>query len=105
MIYAPHTLYVAPLNHSEFDERMNPVRRDAEFVQFCSCRCDNRNVEKIQLDNERFYFSRYHIVAEKSGVKNGQLIRVVDEDGDIAAEGRVVKVAKSNYFGYMEIWL
>ena len=105
MIYAPHTLYVSTERQPEFDDKMNPVKRDGEFTLFCRCRCDNKDVHKIQLDNERLYFSRYHIVSEKSGVKNGQLVRVVDEDGDIAAEGRVVKVGKSNYFGCSEIWL
>lgn len=104
MMYAPHKIYVR-VDHSQFDEKMNPIRNEADWLFVGGCRMDFNTTDKSVGVNERAYIYRYHIVHEGERIEAGFNVRVIGEDESILCEGEVVKSSKCNFLSYNEVWI
>lgn len=103
LTYAPHKLYVKE-KQKQFDEFGNYEGETETFTYLCDCRCDDAGVrDAISVRGEQF-FPSYHIAMEK-GVENGAFVRILDENGNIRGEGKIVRVAYSNYFKLYRAWI
>lgn len=108
-MYAPHILYKLTEPSNDFNEfgRLMPST-EGEWEKICCCRCDDNNTKEFVSENGHVFRSKYHIVCEPiawKSVKNGDRIRVLDEDGDVRGEGVVVSKMVNNMLDYSEIWV
>ena len=86
LTYAPHQLYVSE-KQKQFDEFGNYEGETETFTYVCQ------------------FFPSYHLALEKK-VETGAFVRILDkEDGSIRGEGKVVRVAYSNYFKLYRAWI
>lgn len=104
LTYAPHQLYVSE-KQKQFDEFGNYEGETETFTYVCDCRCDDAGTkDAITIRGEQF-FPSYHLALEKK-VETGAFVRILDkEDGSIRGEGKIVRVAYSNYFKLYRAWI
>lgn len=103
LTYAPHKLYLQRQT-KVYDEygNLETVTEDYEYV--CECRCDDAgDRDAISVNGERF-FPSYHIVSER-GVPEGVFVRVLAEDGQERAFGKVIRSSYANYFNLYQAWI
>lgn len=105
MMFAPHILQVKIVPSPAFDADMNPIPGQAEWKEIGPCRCDDNGATKQISVNGVVRDYNYHIVYEGDRIEAGTKVRVIEESGDIRAEGEVIKPKRCNYFSYSEIWL
>ena len=106
MLYAPHILYKRQEPHLELDSLGKPIPyAEAEWVRGGMCRCDDDTTQELRSDNGQTYWSRYHVVYDKSDyIVAGDEIRCVDSAGGVRGQGVVGMVKSTNYLGYSELW-
>lgn len=106
MYFAPHILKAKVEKGPEFDDLGNPVINDNnEWEKIGPCRCDdNGQMKQVSVNGSMTDFS-YHIVYEGKDVLPGVEVAVFDSNGDIRGHGKVIKIARCNYFNYSEIWV
>ncbi len=103
LTYKPHKLYVKRKQKTfDGDGNYEGETETCEFI--CDCRCDDVGTRDAITVNGEQFFPSYHIVAEKR-VNCGDFVRVLDEDGGIRAEGKIVRVAYANYFKLYRAWM
>ena len=106
MYFAPHILQVKVNKEPEFDDLGNPVINDNnEWEEIGPCSCyDNGQMKQVSVNGSMIDFS-YHIVYEGRAVLPGEEIEVIDHNGNKRGDGKVIKIARCNYFNYSEIWV
>lgn len=106
MLYAPHTLYKKQTSEIKLDKLGKPVApKREEWVKIGVCRCDDDTTQELRSDNGQVYWSRYHVVYDKSdAVVEGDEIQCTNADGSVRGSGIVGRVKSTNYLGYSELW-
>jgi len=103
LTYKPHRLFVKT-KQKQYDGNGN-FEGETETEEFiCACRCDDAGTRDAITVNGEQFFPSYHIVAEK-GVNNGDFVRVLNKDGSVRAEGKVIRTAYANYFDLHQAWI
>lgn len=106
MLYAPHTLYKKSKSDVTYDALGKPiVAKSEDWVMVGECRCDDDTTQELRSDNGQVYWSRYHVVYDKSdAVVEGDEIQCTNADGSVRGGGIVGRVKSTNYLGYSELW-
>lgn len=106
MLYAPHILYKKVKSGITLDKLGKPVApKEEEWVKIGVCRCDDNTTQELRSDNGQAYWSRYHVVYDKSNaIVEGDEIRCTDGAGNVRGSGVVGMVKSTNYLGYSELW-
>ncbi len=103
LTYAPHRLYIKKVQ-KQFDDYGNFEGETETYEFVCNCRCDDAGVkDAISVRGEQF-FPSYHIAMEK-GVNNGDFVRILNADGSVRGEGKVVRTSYANYFNLYQAWI
>lgn len=103
MNYSPHKLYkITPASVTE-DENGNPVAGSGSEVYIGDCRCDDFDVKYLKGQGFAYQFT-YRVIAERVGVKEGDVVRIMDGE-NIRGEGIVRRIKQTNYLNYSELWL
>ena len=103
VMYAPHKLFVKRVTITK-DELNRTVGEETEWLPLGGCRCDDNTTIELKDDNGKVYVPKYHIVADKQDVKAGDYVRVYEND-TLRGEGLVKSVIKTNYLGYMSLYV
>lgn len=103
LTYAPHRLYIEKTEF-QHDRYGNLISSEKVLEYVCECRCDDSGDSNPVTINGEDFFPTYHIVSEKD-VPIGSYVRVQNPDGTKRAFGRVVRITRSNYFGFCNLYL
>lgn len=106
MLYAPHTLYKKSKSEIKLDRFGKPVPpKEGEWVKVGECRCDDDTTQELRSDNGQVYWSRYHVVYDKSdAIVEGDEIQCTNGDGGVRGSGIVGRIKSTNLLGYSELW-
>ncbi|MBR1526798.1 MAG: hypothetical protein IJ640_09105 [Prevotella sp.] len=108
MYYEPHILQVWQDEQTEHDEFGRIVKlSDGGWVDVCGCRCDDNHSKLLKTETGEIYRSSYRIACDKTdGITMGDKVRCLNRD-DLSERGSgiVGDLVRTNYLGYMQIWL
>ena len=80
---------------------------DVYWEDVCKCRCDHNGDKEEKLQDGTVVVPDYRVVCDGNnpGVKVGDYVRCLREDGSVRGQGRVIKPRTLNYLPYAEICL
>lgn len=105
MFYTPHILQKKTVT-TEKDDYGRTTATTEEWTDVCRCRCDDNTVTEFSTENGHVYRPQYHVVCEGShGVKAGEFVRCVRQDGTLRGEGKCERPRSLNYLPYSELWM
>lgn len=103
----PYKLFVSEVGESEQDEQTGDwITTDAVWKDFGVCRDEGNGAGRkvVTTDGELYvYFWTIYCPLSVEEIKKGSMVKVVDEDGKIRAEKRIVKFSKGQL--NCRIWL
>jgi len=106
---APHTLYRQVATGQVLDRYgrvVTPAATTWEAVGPCFCH-DNSQDREASADGRRWAY-RYHVVYEGPALPTGQVVRCLDEAGQVVGEGRVTRFARCfgpDFANRNDIWI
>ena len=104
MIYAPHILFV--LRKTEKRDEYNRVSSiDEKWERVGLCRCDDNSTAMVSTLDSKEYVPRYHVVTSRTGmIKSGDMVRILNKDGELRGEGKADNVRTLNYLDYTDFY-
>lgn len=104
MMYAPHILFkrVKEVVRNEYNEI---VSETDSWQRIGGCRCDDNTTQHFQTDNGSVYTPKFHIVCDRSDIKEGDYVKAEWPDGKLRGQGTVYNAPKCNYLNYMSIYV
>lgn len=104
MIYSPHILFVQ--KKTEDRDEYNRVSKVSEdWIRVGLCRCDDNSASIVSTINSKEYVPRYHIVTSRTNlIQNGDLVRVLTENGELRGQGKADNVKVLNYLDYTDFY-
>lgn len=107
MIFTPHILQRKIVAHPITDEFGRVIDSDSstDWETVCNCRCDDNTTTEFRSDNGDVYRPQYHVVCSgKHDLKAGEYVQCIEGDS-VRGEGEIVRVLKTNYFNFTEVYL
>lgn len=104
MIYAPHILkrLISEITNDSYGR---PIQTTS-WETICPCRCDDDGVTEVVGENGHVNRAKYHIVCGRNTtVRQGDTIKVENQDGTIRAQGVAQSPKNLNKLPYSEIWV
>lgn len=109
MLYSPHVLQKLVALPPAVDEYGRPVKDSAteEWLNVCSCRCDHTTTREVVNPDGKPCHSEWHIVCacRRPAVAPGEMLRCVEDDGNVRALGTAISIKTLNYLDYAEIYM
>lgn len=100
MNYSPHILYVQRKTEAR-DEYNRVTGVSEDWIEVGPCRCDDNSDRIVSTVNSLEYVPKYHIVCNRTlMVRNGDKVRVLNQDGTLRGEGKADGVKVLNYLDY-----
>lgn len=105
-MYLPHRLQKQETQPTTRDADGNPVNAHPSWVDLSPCRCDDNNTQRsIGVAGEAYIYQHKIVTPTIEALKEGAQVRVIDADGTVRAEGRVVRTVRLSYQPYTEMYL
>lgn len=104
MIYSPHILFVQ--RKVEVRDEYNRVKVvEEKWERVGLCRCDDNITSIVSSINSKEYVPRYHIVSPRTDkVRSGDMVRVLNSQGELRGEGKADNVKSMNYLDYTDFY-
>lgn len=104
MDYAPHILMVRNML-TAYDSNGRIIPSDGSWVRLCPCRCDDDGSQELTTPTGEGYKSKYHVVAERHPLSDGDEVLILDAEGKERGKGTVTNLKRTNYLNYMHFYL
>ncbi len=103
MNYSPHILFVQV--KTETRDEYNRASVTTKWERVGLCRCDDNTSRIVSTENTLEYVPKYHIVTAKTDkIHNGDMVRVLNQDGTLRGEGKADAVRVLNYLDYADLY-